>query len=70
MSIQKQLSELQKQIEFIYTTINNLISSEVRTKESLDNLQKRLNDYTCELLELYYKDSETNKESPSEKESK
>jgi uncharacterized coiled-coil protein SlyX len=70
MSVQKQLSELQKQIEFIYQTINSMILTEVETNKSIESLQDQLQNYTCELLDLYYTDSETNKESQREKESK
>lgn len=70
MSVQKQLSKLQEQINFIYSSITNLITSDLDLKNELITLNKRLESYTCELLDIYNKtDSETNnKESISEKE--
>ena len=71
MSIQRQFSELQKQIEFIYETINTIVGSELKIKKEIEKTNESLNNSICELLDLYNKDySELNKESPSEKESK
>lgn len=71
LSIQKQLSELQKQIEFIYQTMNGIVTNEMKIQKSLDETNEKLQDYVCELLEVYYgQDSDLNKESQSEEESK
>lgn len=62
MSIQKQLSEFQEQIGFIYKTLETLINVNNQTQESLDELEKKLMTFTSDILDLY-NDSETKKES-------
>ena len=66
MSIQKQLSELQTQVNFAYNVLNNLLKKNEEVNVNLTNLDNKLMIFTEELLDLY-NDSETNnKESINE----
>jgi peptidoglycan hydrolase CwlO-like protein len=52
LSIQKQITELQQQINFIFTTINNIIERESSTNKNVEELNEKLLTYSGDMLDL------------------
>jgi hypothetical protein len=63
MSLQKQLLNIQEQVSFLYNITKNVIEDNKELKGSIGNLCDRVDIFTADLIELYYNDSETSKES-------
>lgn len=67
MSIQKQLSQFQEQIAFIYDALKNVIDKNEGISNNIKELDEKLMIFTSDLLDLY-NDSETKKESVNNEE--
>lgn len=67
MSIQKQLSSLQEQMNFLFSALGDIVEN---SKNEISNLDNKLEKFTIDMLDLINlrKDSETKKESPDNEE--